>query len=99
VIWKTARSQAVEAHARLSQRRMFTVVNLLPRALAGRLHKSVGDGFTALFDNLEDTLTCLPASTWKRCGVPRASGAAAVLRAAPRGRPIRIPPGGHVESA
>ena len=41
-----------------SQRRLFTVANLLPRALAGRLHKWVGDGrYAALFDNLEDTLT------------------------------------------
>ncbi|MEQ1574919.1 MAG: FtsK/SpoIIIE domain-containing protein [Vicinamibacterales bacterium] len=41
-----------------SQRRLFTLGNLLPRALAGRLHKWVGEGrYAGLFDNLEDTLT------------------------------------------
>jgi type IV secretion/conjugal transfer VirB4 family ATPase len=41
-----------------SQRRLFTLANLLPRALAGRLHKWIGDGrYASLFDNLEDTLT------------------------------------------
>ena len=40
------------------QRRLFTVANLLPRALAGRLHKWVEGGrYAALFDNIEDTLT------------------------------------------
>ena len=40
------------------QRRLFTVANLLPRALAGRLHKWVEGGrYARLFDNLEDTLT------------------------------------------
>jgi type IV secretion/conjugal transfer VirB4 family ATPase len=40
------------------QRRLFTLANLLPRALAGRLHKWIGDGrYAGLFDNLEDTLT------------------------------------------
>jgi type IV secretion system protein VirB4 len=34
------------------------VANLLPRALAGRLHKWVGEGrYASLFDNLDDTLT------------------------------------------
>ena len=40
------------------QRRLFTVANLLPRALAGRLHKWVERGrYASLFDNREDTLT------------------------------------------
>jgi type IV secretion system protein VirB4 len=42
----------------LSQRRLFTLANLLPRALAGRLHKWIGEGrYASLFDNVEDTLT------------------------------------------
>ena len=41
-----------------SQRRLFTLANLLPRALAGRLHKWIEGGrYAALFDNLDDTLT------------------------------------------
>jgi type IV secretion system protein VirB4 len=41
-----------------TQRRLFTVANLLPRALAGRLHKWIGEGrYASLFDNVEDTLT------------------------------------------
>ena len=41
-----------------SQRRLFTVANLLPRALAGRLHKWVDGGrYADLFDHVEDTLT------------------------------------------
>ena len=41
-----------------SQRRLFTVANLLPRALAGRLHKWIEGGrYASLFDNLHDTLT------------------------------------------
>jgi type IV secretion system protein VirB4 len=41
-----------------SQRRLFTVANLLPRALAHRLHKWIEGGrYASLFDNLEDTLT------------------------------------------
>src|SRR5437660_11410998 len=41
-----------------SQQRLFTVANLLPRALASRLHKWIDGGrYAALFDNLEDTLT------------------------------------------
>jgi type IV secretion system protein TrbE len=41
-----------------SQRRLFTVANLLPRALASRLHKWVDGGrYASLFDNLDDTLT------------------------------------------
>ena len=40
------------------QRRLFTLANLLPRALAGRLHKWIEGGrYASLFDNLEDTLT------------------------------------------
>jgi type IV secretion system protein VirB4 len=40
------------------QRRLFTLANLLPRALTGRLHKWIEGGrYAALFDNLEDTLT------------------------------------------
>jgi type IV secretion/conjugal transfer VirB4 family ATPase len=41
-----------------AQRRLFTLANLLPRALAARLHKWVDGGrYAALFDNVEDTLT------------------------------------------
>jgi type IV secretion/conjugal transfer VirB4 family ATPase len=41
-----------------SQRRLFTLANLLPRALAGRLHKWIDGGrYASLFDNLQDTLT------------------------------------------
>ena len=41
-----------------TQRRLFTVANLLPKALGGRLHKWIEGGrYAALFDNLEDTLT------------------------------------------
>jgi type IV secretion system protein VirB4 len=41
-----------------SQRRLFTLANLLPRALAARLHKWIDGGrYAALFDNLEDSLT------------------------------------------
>jgi type IV secretion/conjugal transfer VirB4 family ATPase len=41
-----------------SQRRLFTLANLLPRALAHRLHKWIEGGrYAALFDNLDDTLT------------------------------------------
>jgi type IV secretion system protein TrbE len=41
-----------------SQRRLFTLANLLPRALAARLHKWVDGGrYASLFDNVEDTLT------------------------------------------
>ncbi len=41
-----------------SQRRLFTLANLLPRALAARLHKWVEGGrYADLFDNLDDTLT------------------------------------------
>jgi type IV secretion system protein VirB4 len=40
------------------QRRLFTLANLLPRALAGRLHKWIGEGrYARLFDNVEDTMT------------------------------------------
>ena len=40
------------------QRRLFTLANLLPRALTGRLHKWIDGGrYAALFDNLDDTLT------------------------------------------
>ena len=40
------------------QRRLFTLANLLPRALAPRLHKWVDGGrYAALFDNLNDTLS------------------------------------------
>jgi type IV secretion system protein TrbE len=40
------------------QRRLFTLTNLLPRALAGRLHKWVEGGrYASLFDNVDDTLS------------------------------------------
>ena len=38
-----------------SQRRLFTVANLLPRALAARLHNWIDGGrYASLFDNLRD---------------------------------------------
>lgn len=41
-----------------SQRRLFTLANLLPRALAARLHKWIEGGrYAAMFDNAQDTLT------------------------------------------
>ena len=41
-----------------SQRRLFTLGNLLPRPLGVRLHKWVGNGrYAALFDHPRDTLT------------------------------------------
>jgi type IV secretion system protein TrbE len=41
-----------------TQRRLFTLANLLPRALASRLHKWIGEGrYASLFDNVQDTLT------------------------------------------
>jgi type IV secretion system protein VirB4 len=41
-----------------AQRRLFTLANLLPRALGARLHKWVEGGrYGALFDNPRDTLT------------------------------------------
>jgi len=41
-----------------NQRRLFTLSNLLPRALSARLHKWVDGGrYASLFDNVDDTLT------------------------------------------
>ena len=41
-----------------TQRRLFTLANLLPHALAGRLHPWIDGGrYASLFDNLDDTLT------------------------------------------
>ncbi|MBW8712943.1 MAG: hypothetical protein JF632_02535, partial [Acidobacteria bacterium] len=41
-----------------TQRRLFTLANLLPRALAGRLQKWIDGGrYASLFDNLQDTVT------------------------------------------
>jgi type IV secretion system protein VirB4 len=41
-----------------TQRRLFTLANLLPRSLAGRLSKWVDGGrYADLFDHVEDTLT------------------------------------------
>jgi type IV secretion system protein TrbE len=41
-----------------SQRRLFTLANLLPRALASRLRKWIEGGrYAAMFDNAHDTLT------------------------------------------
>jgi type IV secretion/conjugal transfer VirB4 family ATPase len=41
-----------------SQRRLFTLANLIPRALGGRLHKWIEGGrYASLFDNVDDTLT------------------------------------------
>ena len=43
------------------QRRLFTLANLLPRALAGRLSKWIGDGrYASVFDHLDDTLSVQP---------------------------------------
>lgn len=40
------------------QRRLFTVANMLPRAMAARLSKWIGDGrYATVFDHLEDTLS------------------------------------------
>ena len=73
-----------------SQRRLFTVANLLPRALAARLHKWIEGGrYASLFDNLDDTLTVERLQVFDfeaMRAYPVAAGAAAVLRAAPRGR-------------
>src|SRR6266540_4184337 len=44
-----------------TQRRLFTVANLLPRALAGRLSKWIEGGrYADLFDHLDDTLSVQP---------------------------------------
>jgi len=41
-----------------TQRRLFTVANLLPRALAARLHTWIEGGrYASLFDNVQDTFT------------------------------------------
>lgn len=41
-----------------SQRRLFTLANLLPRSMAARLHKWVDGGrYAALFDNVDDTFS------------------------------------------
>lgn len=43
------------------QRRLFTLANMLPRALAGRLSKWIGDGrYASVFDHLDDTLSVQP---------------------------------------
>jgi type IV secretion system protein VirB4 len=44
-----------------TQRRLFTLANLLPRALAGRLSKWIDGGrYADLFDHLDDTLSVRP---------------------------------------
>jgi len=44
-----------------SQRRLFTLANLLPRALAGRLSKWIDGGrYADLFDHVEDTFSVQP---------------------------------------
>jgi type IV secretion/conjugal transfer VirB4 family ATPase len=44
-----------------SQRRLFTLANLLPRALAGRLSKWIDGGrYADLFDHIEDTFSVQP---------------------------------------
>ncbi len=44
-----------------TQRRLFTLANLLPRGLAGRLSKWIEGGrYADLFDHLEDTLSVQP---------------------------------------
>ena len=67
-----------------SQRRLFTLANLLPRALAARLHKWIGDGrYASLFDNVEDTLTVERLQVFDfeaMRAYPDAPRAAAVLR-------------------
>ena len=54
---RTRRSRTSTSSTR-SQRRLFTLANLLPRALSARLHKWIDGGrYASLFDNLDDTLT------------------------------------------
>jgi len=56
--WGAGERARAELALDQSQRRLFTFANLLPRALAARLHKWVGEGrYASLFDNIEDTLT------------------------------------------
>ena len=44
-----------------SQHRLFTLANLLPRSLAARLSKWIGDGrYGELFDHVDDTLSIQP---------------------------------------
>ena len=73
-----------------AQRRLFTLANLLPRALGGRLHKWVEGGrYAAMFDNARDTLTIdrLQVFDFEAMrAYPVAARAAAVLRAASRQR-------------
>ena len=73
-----------------SQRRLFTLANLLPRALAGRLHKWIGEGrYASLFDNVDDTLTDRAAPGVRLrgdAGLPGPARAASVLRPASRSR-------------
>ena len=72
-----------------TQRRLFTLANLLPRALAGRLHKWIGEGrYASLFDNIDDTLTVerLQVFDFEAMRAYPAPRAAAVLRPASRRR-------------
>ena len=72
------------------QRRLFTLANLLPRALGARLHKWVEGGrYAAMFDNAaRHADDGSPAGVRLRVDarVPVAARAVAVLRASPRER-------------
>ena len=77
-----------------SQRRLFTLANLLPRALAGRLSKWIEGGrYADLFDHVDDTLERPAVPGVRLRGDARVSGAAraaALLRPASRdGAPRR----------
>ena len=55
---ETVRGGREPLRPRRAQRRLFTLANLLPRALGARLHKWVEGGrYAAMFDNAHDTLT------------------------------------------
>lgn len=55
-----------------SQRRLLTVVNLLPRRLSDRLYQWVDDGpYARLFDNTADTLTVNPFQVFDFTGMEK----------------------------
>ncbi len=55
---RALRGRREHLRARPPQRRLFTLANLLPRALAGHLHQWIERGrYAGLFDNVDDTLT------------------------------------------
>ena len=73
-----------------SQRRLFTLANLLPRALAARMSKWIEGGrYADLFDHVDDTLSVQRFQVFEfeaMRAYPDAAGAAALLRAAPSQR-------------